>query len=313
MVIGTDEKEYSVPSLSDSTSLKYLVRNNGAIQGPFVAEFIEAMILSGVYPDSVDVQKEGSGSWIPFTSNVDQSHATATQQVGSNSSHPLSIPPPASAASNFHAPRKERAKPARRISYAEKFCLVVLTLSLVSLFSAYIRISGSDPVKNDQFTSASQSEFEPDSDYAVSRKTETIPTRVTTPIPPPAPGPKITYDPPVVSKPIVDASSLFKDAAGNTYSVPNHEYNRLLMMKSALTPKQVRIDTLQTQQEALGASIDRSKRSLDNASQHQVDAFNQMISRYNALNEEIEPLINDFNREVDRFNAKLERVGTIIR
>jgi hypothetical protein len=123
----------------------------------------------------------------------------------------------------------------------------------------------------------------------------------------------MTYDPPVVAKPIVDASTLFKDSAGNTYSVPNHEYNRLLMMKSALTPKQVRIETMQAQQEALGASIDRSRRSLDNTSQYQVDAFNEMVSRYNALNEEIEPLINEFNREVDRFNSELERVGILIR
>jgi wobble nucleotide-excising tRNase len=83
------------------------------------------------------------------------------------------------------------------------------------------------------------------------------------------------------------------------------------MMKSALTPKQVRIQTLQAQQEALGASIERSRRSLDSTSQYDVDDFNRMVNHYNALNEEIKPLINEFNREVDRFNSELERVGTL--
>ena len=307
-----------MPSHSDSNSLKYLVRNNGEIQGPFAAEFIEAMILSGVYPDSVDVQKEGAGSWIPFTSNVDQSRATTTQPARSNSAPPPPLPSPAPAASDFPAPGRGRTKPKRTISGADQFCIAVLTIAvlfLVGFFWAVSSKKGSEPNKHQQYTSPSQSESNPDSDYAPARRTPTVPTLETTydytPIPAPAPAPKITYDPPVITKPIVDASTLFKDAAGNTYSVPNHEYNRLLMMKSALTPKQVRIQTLQAQQEALGASIERSRRSLDSTSQYDVDDFNRMVNHYNALNEEIKPLINEFNREVDRFNSELERVGTL--
>jgi hypothetical protein len=184
---------------------------------------------------------------------------------------------------------------------------------LVGFFWAVSSKKSSEPKKHQQYTSPSQSESNPDS--APARRTPIVPALETrydyTPIPAPAPAPKITYDPPAITKPIVDASTLFKDAAGNTYSVPNHEYNRLLMMKSALTPKQVRIQTLQAQQEALGASIERSRRSLDSTSQYEVDEYNQMVNRYNALNEEIKPLINEFNREVDRFNSELERVGTL--
>lgn len=309
-----------MPSHSNSTSLNYLVRNNGEIQGPFAAEFIEAMILSGVYPDSVDVQKEGSGSWIPFSSNVDQSRATTTQSARSNSAPPPPLPSPAPAASDFPATGRGRTKPKKTISGADQFCVAVLTIAvliLVGFFWAVSRKEGSKPNKYEQYTSPSQSESDPDSDYASARRTPTVITpEITydsTPIPAPAPAPIITYAPPVIAKPVVDASTLFKDASGNTYSIPNIEYNRLLMMKSALTPKQIRIDTLQTQQEALGASIDQSRRSLDSTSQYQVDAFNRMVNRYNALNEEIEPLINEFNREVDRFNSELERVGTLIR
>jgi hypothetical protein len=309
-----------VPSHSDSTSLKYLVRNNGEIQGPFAAEFIEAMILSGVYPDSVDVRKEGSGSWMPFSSSVDQSRAATPQPARSNSSRPPSLPSPASAASDFPAPGRERTKPKKTISGADQFCVAVLTIAvliLVGFFWAVSSKKGPNTSTTDRFASASQSENEPNPDYAAPVRTPKKQNRDTThdytPIQPPAPVPKITYDPPVVSKPILDASTLFKDAAGNTYSVPNIEYNRLLMMKSALTPKQVRIDTLQVQQEALGATIARSRRSLDNTDQYQVDDFNRMVNRYNALNEEIEPLINEFNREVDRFNSELERVGTLVR
>ena len=41
---------------STSKANQYLVHHQGEIQGPFEVDFIEAMIMSGVYPSSVIVE-----------------------------------------------------------------------------------------------------------------------------------------------------------------------------------------------------------------------------------------------------------------
>ena len=45
---------------------RYLVRDQGEISGPFELNFIEGMVLGGVFPNTVELQKEGSGAWSRF-------------------------------------------------------------------------------------------------------------------------------------------------------------------------------------------------------------------------------------------------------
>lgn len=158
--------------------------------------------------------------------------------------------------------------------------------------------------------SAPPSEDKPWSEYSAPDRQPSKPasTRSSDPIP----APSVTYAPPVTRK-LVPDTTLFKDAAGNTYRVSNYDYSRLVVLKSALTPKENRIETLQEQLEALGNKISQDRTYLDDTSQYQIDAFNKEVNRYNTQNNALKPLIDQFNREVDHFNAELERVGTLIR
>ena len=70
---------------------------------------------------------------------------------------------------------------------------------------------------------------------------------------------------------------------------------------------------LQERVKALGGELSRAQANLNRRSQAAVDAFNQQVDRYNALNEEANQKLNRFNRGVDGFNAELARFGTPIR
>ena len=49
---------------------RYLVHHQGHVQGPFGVDFIEAMVMSGVYPSSVIVQIDGTSEQLPFSNLV---------------------------------------------------------------------------------------------------------------------------------------------------------------------------------------------------------------------------------------------------
>lgn len=56
------------------TSSRYLVSQNGDITGPFDLDMIEAFILSGHYPKSVQICAEGSNQWRSHSPTVEVPH-----------------------------------------------------------------------------------------------------------------------------------------------------------------------------------------------------------------------------------------------
>jgi hypothetical protein len=107
--------------------------------------------------------------------------------------------------------------------------------------------------------------------------------------------------------------TLVKDDQGRTYRVSNSEYHRLSLLRSDLMQEEAALMALQERVKALGGELSRAQVNLNRRSQAAVDAFNQQVDRYNALNEEANQKLNRFNRGVYGFNAELARVGTPIR
>jgi hypothetical protein len=107
--------------------------------------------------------------------------------------------------------------------------------------------------------------------------------------------------------------TLVKDDQGRTYRVSNSEYRRLSLLRSDLMQEEAALMALQERVKALGGELSRAQVNLNRRSQAAVDAFNQQVDRYNALNEEANQKLNRFNRGVDAFNTELARVGTPIR
>jgi hypothetical protein len=108
-----------------------------------------------------------------------------------------------------------------------------------------------------------------------------------------------------------DDSKIYRDASGRSYRVSSADYNRLVVMKSALTPKSDRIDRYKQERQALSSQLESDRITLDQTSQYAVDSFNSKINRLNAMNGPLQNLVDDFNRDVDAFNAELARVGTL--
>jgi hypothetical protein len=105
---------------------------------------------------------------------------------------------------------------------------------------------------------------------------------------------------------------VYRDESGRSYRVSNADYNRLVGMRAALTPKSAMIDRSKKERQALSSQLEIDRSTLDQTSQYAVDTFNRKINRLNAMNGPLQALVDDFNRDVDAFNAELERVGTPI-
>ena len=59
-----------MPPTSSIQRDQYFVHHEGLVQGPFDVEFIEAMVMSGVYPSSVIVERAETSERLPFSNLV---------------------------------------------------------------------------------------------------------------------------------------------------------------------------------------------------------------------------------------------------
>lgn len=114
------------------------------------------------------------------------------------------------------------------------------------------------------------------------------------------------------SSPALDVQ-YYRDASGQTYRVPNSDYYRLRVMKTALETKRQDLETAEANYRTLSNELDRDRRLLDRTSKRAVNAYNQKVSRLNATNGNVQALSDQYNKDVDAFNAELNRVGTPIR
>lgn len=269
---------------------QYLVHHQGQIQGPFGVDFIEAMVISGVYPSSVVVERPNTSERLPF------SELMAVADFG--------LP-------SRKSPQSKKTKPETAVAWIVGVFGVCVLLWIINLFTSSKKPeSSSSTARNDwsnprlvhnQVESGSPTSAGTNHSPATSKNTY-APTRVSPPSQARASS-RPSYIP-------ADDSKIYRDASGRSYRVSSADYNRLVVMKSALTPKSDRIDRYKQERQTLSSQIEIDRISLDQTSQYAVDSFNSKINRLNAMNGPLRNLVDDFNRDVDAFNAELARVGT---
>lgn len=291
---------------------QYLVHHQGQIQGPFDVDFIEAMVMSGVYPAAVIVERVETSERLPFSNLVAATNprvlppALPPQFDSQRHASGATLPDP--------APKKQRSKKSKPetavawIAGVFGVCMVLWMINLVtsSKKPTTSRDGGSAEWNNINSTSSQPESSGPSStgtNYSPSSSKTTYRPNVT-PDPPPLP----TYSLSQREQP-TDDSKIYRDASGRSYRVSNADYNRLLGMKSALIPKNALIDRSEKERQALSSQLEIDRVTLDRRNEYAVDSFNRKINRLNAMNEPLQDLVDDYNRDV---NAKLERVGTPI-
>ncbi len=279
------------PSLLIHQTQEYLVRHQEKVLGPFGTDFIEAMVMSGVYPASVSVQKVGTTIWMPF-SNVISGHNTPII-MGQNAS--LAVMP-TTITSNPTSKRKP--SPSKKIENVVAWLVGSFGVLVVLWIIGTVASSGS------RTKARASSVVETSNAAAPTTRTEASETSKNQ-----YSSPSRASRPPAITE---DTGQIYRDAYGRTYRVSNSDYSRLLSMKSALTTKQTSLNAEKTRLKALSAELDQDRLYLDQTSQYAVDAFNRKVGQVNNLNDRMQFSVNDFNKDVDAFNTELERVGTPI-
>lgn len=279
-----------MPTSQSIQTDQYLVHHQGQIQGPFGVDFIEAMIMSGVYPASVIVEISGTSVRIPFS---DVRVRLKPPLVGTSpSSTAKEITPTGSLANPpSKKPRSKKTKPETVVAQVVGVFAVLVVIWIIATVT-----SSKKPPK---------SSFSSTSSPASSSHSYSQPARTSTSPPRPSP----IYPSSGATSPPAD-TMVYRDASGRTYRVSNSDYYRLSSMKSALLLKQSGMNVEEDRLKSLAKEVDRARATLDRYSQYSVDAFNRKVNQLNSMNSQVQSLVDDYNRDVDAFNRELERVGT---
>lgn len=337
----------SAPSNSGA-NVGLWVHHAGQVQGPFGRDFIDAMILAGVYPADVQVVKDGdTGRQNPSVSNTSTSSiepSTKPRVVTKNENTPPS-------------------KPRQPLSRDAKITMAVALAGLAFMLWVIGQLKSPEPRKSSKMTAASSTVDPGHSTTSTLAPYSSNSGKPRPSLPPALAGdgantnsgyPKYTLPPPrpqtiaqvasnpsssmanatssplirpltvsglgnrgssfgVASRPPSENSQLYRDESGRVYRVPNSAYYRLLSMSSALGLKKQNMDREGAELTFLAEELDRDRRYLDRSSQYEIDRFNRKVNRLNALNDDLQSLVRDYNQDVNAFNAELERVGTPIR
>ncbi len=329
----------------DSPQIQYLVHHAGQVQGPFDLDFVEAMVMSGVYAPTVMIQKAGTNSQVAFSQVIrsksgllplSQGDARAVQrETGSEGLAPARRIP----ASGHESAPQDNIADSKPMSTEAKFAWAICIAGGLFLFWIYEQVSQKKPSPSKQTAfapstdnswnrSQPQQTVTPQAKPVISQPVYTPPVPIYTPTapltynPPPAPltsgFPITSYNPqssPSVATPRTaseESTQIYRDASGRMFRVPNSAYYGLLAKKTALESEKATLDRAEDEISALGDDIDRSRRFLDTTSQYSVNAFNQKVNRFNDMNDRLQDATDAYNRGVNAFNAELARVGTPI-
>ena len=340
---GATPSTETVKPQQDSPQNQYLVHHAGQVQGPFDLDFVEAMVMSGVYAPTVMIQKAGTNSQVAFSQLIrsnsglpplSQGTARAVQrEAGSVGLAPARRVP----ASGHESAPQDNIANSKSLSIEAKLAWVICIAAGLFLFWFFEKVSSKRTSPPKQTAAAPSA----DNSWNRSQPQQTVPQQakpvisqpVYTPPAPiyPSPAP-LTYTPPPspltsgfpttsyprtpsVAAPTTaseESTQIYRDASGRMFRVPNSAYYGLLSKKTALESEKTILDRAENEISALGADIDRSRRYLDRTSQYSVDSFNQKVNRVNEMSNRLQYATDAYNRGVDAFNAELARVGTPI-
>ena len=270
---------------------RFYVTVSNAVQGPYDLDFIEAMVLSGIYPPGVPVCREGSEEW------------KALEGV-----RPADLPPEPVKA----APAPLRATPMPSTNNNSRNVLIVAGIVIFIVILLAVNNSSSTGGSAQSATPAysQPQERQPTSQtsggstagsaaaeawlktngfaHGGSNSPSTADVGSYTPTPPPS----------------------YLQFNGKTYRVSDSDNIALEARQDEMDPKARALETAKAEAKELGDEIKRGRSFLDNTDQGAVDRFNEKVDRYNALNEQVERQVQEYNAMVDAYNAELVRVGT---
>lgn len=258
---------------TDQSSLRYYVTHDGHVRGPFDLKLIEVMVLAGQFSANLSVCKDGTEEWIPLNSLIQPPHLK-NEEISS--------------------PKKNYGSDSSANISMKIVASVVALIIVGTAISVF-----SKPTKSNSYSRAKTSYKKSPSSYNPTKATYPSSSYTT----------KTEYS----SQNASSDSTLYNDAQGRTYRIPNASYQRINAKKAQLEIKQRSINLAQSELDSLSREIDRLRGTIDKTSQYQIDLFNDRVRTYNTKNSQTQIQIDYFNAAVDDFNAELIRVGTLIR
>jgi hypothetical protein len=330
----------------DSPQCLYTVHHSEQVQGPFDLDFIEAMVMSGVYAPTVLIQKVGTTSKVALSQVIQsksgppdpRNRAAGTVQqkrkVGGIAS-----------ASDVRAINYQQVPmdhlvdniaPSKPMSIEAKLAWGVCGAAGLFLLWFFGEVSPKKPYQPMPTAPASLSDFSqngspsqqtvtpqakpviPPLGYPPSAPIYTPAAPLTSNLPPsrltsgfatnsPPPTPPSIATPRTASE---ESTQIYRDASGRMYRVPNSAYYGLLAQKTLIDSEKRSLDRQEVEINSLGAEIDQARSYLDRTNQYAVDSFNQKVNQVNEMSNSLQDAIDAYNRRVDAFNAELARVGT---
>lgn len=292
-----------------NSKIEFVVHLNGEAQGPFDKSFIEAMVMAGVYPEDVMVQRVGENKVNPLAQALE--HRNEISSEGCSTVHTLPVMNlPGIFAVEEDEPHKSRQRPypspTTPVSLEVKLRWIIGIVGFIVVLWMMNEVTASkSKATNSERSNSPNTLASSRSSYASRTPAPASATPTSTPSTP--------INERTRSKPVVENGQIYFDSSGRTYRVSNSAYYRLIAMKSTVDAKQTVLNSAEAELESLASELGRERNYLDRSSEFAVDAFNLKVNRVNSMNDRLQALVNEFNHEVRTFNAELERVGTPIR
>lgn len=279
-LISNQIKNTIMPSREiKQSSQRYYVNHDGQVRGPFNLQMVEVMVLAEQFPPNLFVCKEGTEEWIPLNSLNQPPYLNQPPRLENEE---ISSPK-----ENYGADSPSNAS----------LKIVASVVGLIIVGGSISILSG--PSKSNSYSSAETSYKPPVSSYVPPKATYSSSSYTS----------KTEYS----SQNASSGSTLYNDAQGRRYRVPNTSYQQINAKKTRLEIMQRSINTAHAELDSLSAEIDHLRGSIDRTSQYQIDSFNDKVRAFNAKESRNHIQIDQFNAAVNEFNAELIRVGTLIR
>ena len=271
-----------------SKPARYYVAHSNEVQGPYDLEFIEAMVLSNIYPPGVLICREGSQNWSPLPGvRPTALPAQLPSQPQNTTRTPLPLNTP-----TFRVPTP--TPPKSKISGGLIFTIAVIVIALVSV------LNNSTPKPKAAA-------------YSPSTVSTPYPTTYSTPYSTPYSQTVTAWVPPRQYYAVSTPTPHYASFNGQTYRVSDSDNRFLEQRQSLIEAGATDLAQARANAKELGNEIELERAILDRTSDYAVDNFNAKVNRYNAAEAALESQIQQYNSMVDSYNAELVRVGTPVR
>ena len=269
----------------------YFAAIDGQERGPYQLDFIEALVLSGVFSSDVQVRKQDSPNWVKLSSII----------------APKTVPPPPAPKSSV-PPTLPSQRP-KAVSPPMSSQLKGCGSQLLSIGCVFLAIVCSAAVKS--CNSPSQT-YSPTYSSPPAATYTPPPTSKPAPVFSPAPVPQSSVSPDqstVTPATAPETTYSVQDSSGRSYRVSHSDYEILGQKEAALTSLLGVINRMKTNREYESREIERERATVDNTDQAALDLFNAKVDKYNQEGTLLDQQIDAYNAGVNDHNDYLLQVG----